>query len=146
MTYNDVVKAFIKGDQKAHSVQRTRRRMEEWLCYHSTLRDYHIYFATFTFKDVENRDMRKFTDYLRKTCNLRYVLCADYGKDYGRYHLHGFIATKEEVPKGSVFDRFGFTRFENANIYDMITYCVKYSVKLERIDKRDRLMLTRFPF
>lgn len=137
-----IEKAFQKGDNLAHSVCRTRRRMEEWLFYH--LDNYDVYFSTFTFKEEEvNR--KSFTQYLRDN-NLKYCLNADYGKDYGRYHLHGFIAVPKgfNVPKHSVYDLYGYTFFTKASRTDAINYCVKYSVKLQMFNKSDRLMLTRF--
>lgn len=127
-------KMIDKGLNKAKSVRNTRKLFKKWLNIESSKEDTFIYFSTFTFNNekLENFNRASFVKYLRRN-KINAILYADYGKENGRFHLHGFISVSEELKKRKdYFNKWGHTKFIKAENFKMIEYCVKYSTKFEK--------------
>ena len=142
--YDDIQKEIDKMTRKGHDKVRScrrskvllRRYYEEW-----SDKGLYIYFATFTFKDVEVFNRKRFADYIRRKCKINACLFADYGLKNGRFHLHGIIATRQLLDnQQDYFNEFGFTKFQETDV-NSIHYIVKYSVKIEFENKTFRRLL-----
>lgn len=130
---NALINAEIRrGEYKVRSARKCRRKLDikgkEW-----ESKGFYVYFATFTFADVDSFNRKKFADYLRRTCNIKAYLFADYGEANNRFHLHGYIACNYELncKEKDYFNKFGFTKFTKVKTNESYSkYIVKYSVKM----------------
>lgn len=137
-----------KGVNKWNSGKHTKQLFRKWY-YNEINNCRYVYFATFTFKqeynihDFKNWNRKQFVDYLKKTCKINAILYADFGLENNRFHLHGFISSKQKlnIKKQDYFNKYGFTHFEIAKEKN-IHYIVKYSLKMN-LEFKFRTILCR---
>lgn len=137
MNVNELInKELRKGENRIRSARKSRRKLDtkgkEW-----EFKGLYVYFATFTFAEVDEFNRKKFADYLRRNCKIKAYLFADYGETNNRFHLHGYIATsyKLNCKEEDYFNKFGFTKFTEVKTNDNYSkYIVKYSVKMQNVN------------
>lgn len=116
-----------KGLILVRKLSRRRALLTSWLVAHHYT-NLQLYFATFTFNNEHlpfNRN--NFYMYLyRKKINA--ILIDDYGKENGRFHLHGFIGVNpSDQSSVAELSQYGFTKITPIGSGSYIDYIVKYS-------------------
>lgn len=128
-------KILLKDLKKRHLIKQKKLRLKKnFIIFYkiSKLCCNYIYFATFTFENVDNFNRELFRKYLIRNCNINFILYHDYGEINGRLHFHGFVSSCHELTNHDC-NKFGFVKFVDItfrkNLKKMINYILDYSIK-----------------
>lgn len=127
LTYFEIKELHLKCIREYDNIRKKKERIFKWLLYHKKILSFRqnyinpndrIYYATFTFKSekLNNNEFKQdsFIKYLIRNNVKGYWLNKDFGDDFQRIHLHGFIYTDKILHNDSI-NKYGWVKLKNVS-------------------------------